>query len=317
MYSIGIDLGGTNICVGLVDEKGNILTKLTTPTINERSSDLIIGDMASMCNKIIEENGLLKKDVKCIGIGCPGLIDTKNGIVVYSCNLNFDNVRLSEEMEKLTGLPIFIENDANCAALGESLWGGAMGFFNSITITLGTGVGAGIVIDKKVYHGAFNGGTEIGHMVIKVDGEECGCGHKGCWEAYASASALIRDARITAAKYPHSKLFQLSNGDIRTIDAKMVFDAADEGDSHSEKLLENYYKYIAVGISNLINIFEPQIIIMGGGVCAQGERLINAVKANVKKLVYGGDLKTEIAAAKLGNAAGIVGAAMLCEGHTD
>ena len=311
MYSIGIDLGGTNICVGLVDEDGNIISKLKTPTINERESELIMDDMISMCIKIIEDNNLTKKDIRCIGVGCPGNIDAKNGIIIYSCNLNFDNVAIAEKMETALEIPVYIENDANCAALGESLCGGGKGFPSSITITLGTGVGAGVIVDQKVYHGAFNGGTEIGHMVIVADGEECGCGNKGCWEAYASASALIRMARITAAKYPHSELFKLSSGDIRTIDAKMVFDAADLGDEYSEKLLENYYKYIAIGIANLVNIFEPHVIMIGGGVSAQGDRLINAVKENVKKLVYGGSLKTAITTAKLGNDAGIVGAAML------
>lgn len=311
MYSIGVDLGGTNICVGLVDENGNIISKLSTPTIKERDNDLIIKDIALMSNKIIEDNKIEKENIKCIGIGCPGLIDTKNGIVVYSCNLGFNNINLAQKINKLTDIPTFIENDANCAALGEGLFGGGRGFFNSITVTLGTGVGGGIIIEKKIYHGAFNGGTEIGHMIIKAGGEECGCGKKGCWEAYASASALIRDARITAAKYPYSKLFELSNFDIRTIDAKSVFDAANLGDIYSQNLLENYYMYVAIGVANLVDIFEPQIIIIGGGVAAQGDKLINAVKDNVKKLVYGSDLKTEIISAKLGNDAGIIGAAML------
>lgn len=311
MYYLGVDLGGTNISAGLVNDKGAVIQKLSVPTLKERGSEIIFSDIANLCLRLIEENNLKLKNINSIGIGFPGVSNEKKDIIVYSCNLEFNDIDINKEIKKYFDLPIYAENDANCAALGESICGSAVGCKSSITITLGTGVGCGIILDNKIYSGAFCGGTEVGHTVIVVDGEPCSCGRKGCWEAYASATALIRETRVITAKYPDSKIFELVGGDIKQIDAKVAFDAAELGDKYAKHIIDEYYKYLAVGIANLINIFEPEKIAIGGGVSAQGEKLIKPVTKLVKGMVYGGKMKTSIVKAKLGNDAGIVGAAML------
>lgn len=311
MYYLGVDLGGTNISVGVVNEEGKIIHRGSTPTMKDRGYQAIVKDMADLCLKLLEEKQINLKDVHSIGIGSPGLPDIEKGILVYSNNLDFDNVPLCAEMKKHINLPVFIENDANCAALGESIDGAAKGYKNSITVTLGTGVGGGIILNGKIFSGSFCGGGEIGHMVIVADGEPCTCGRNGCWETYVSATALIREARISAAKYPNSKIFELVNGNIKLIDAKIPFDAAELGDDIAKALIYEYFKYLAIGLGNLINIFQPEIIAIGGGVCAQGENIIKPVTKLVNNMIYGGAIKTKIVVAKLENDAGIVGAAML------
>lgn len=311
MYYIGIDLGGTNISAGIVDENGNILVKASTPTMNGRAAEDIIDDMSGLCSKLMEELKLEVNDIESIGVGMPGTMDKKKGISIYANNLNFDNVNVVEEMGKRINLPCYIENDANCAAIGENVCGVAYGSKNLIYITIGTGVGAGIIINGKVFDGSFGGGGEAGHMVIVAEGEECTCGRKGCWEAYASASALRREGRIAAAKYPNSKIYDLVDGNIKLIDAKTVFDAADLGDEIALEIIDKYIKYLAIGLVNLVNIFQPEAIIIGGGVCAQGDKVIKPLIEILNEKVYGKELKTKISIATLGNDAGIVGAAML------
>lgn len=311
MYYIGIDLGGTNISAGIVDENGNILIKNSTPTMNGRDALEIIDDMVGLCTKLMEELRLNVKDIEAIGVGMPGTMDKVKGVSIYANNLNFNNVNVVEEMKKRIDLPCYIENDANCAAIGENVCGVAYGSSNLIYITIGTGLGAGIIINGKVFDGSFGGGGEAGHMVIVAEGEECTCGRKGCWEAYASASALRREGRIAAAKYPNSKIYDLVDGNIKLIDAKTVFDAADLGDEVANSIINMYIKYLAIGIVNLVNIFQPEAIIIGGGVCAQGDKVIKPLIEILNDRVYGGVLKTKICIATLGNDAGIVGAAML------
>ena len=311
MLYLGIDLGGTNISTGIVDENGNILVKASTPTIKGRDAEDILDDMAELSKKLMNELNVTEKDIEAIGVGLPGMIDKKKGISIYANNLKFNITNIVEEMQKRIDLPCYIENDANCAAIGENVCGVAYGNENLIYITIGTGLGAGIIINGKVFDGSFGGGGEAGHMVIVAEGEECTCGRKGCWEAYASASALRREGRIAAAKYPNSKIYDLVDGNIKLIDAKTVFDAADLGDEVAIEIIDMYIKYLAVGLVNLVNIFQPEAIIIGGGVCAQGDKLINPLKEILSKRVYGGQLKTKLCIATLGNDAGIVGAAML------
>lgn len=311
MLYLGIDLGGTNISTGIVDENGNILIKASTPTIKGRDAEDILDDMAELSKKLMNELNVTEKDIEAIGVGLPGMIDKKKGLSIYANNLKFNNTNIVEEMQKRIDLPCYIENDANCAAIGENVCGVAYGNENLIYITIGTGLGAGIIINGKVFDGSFGGGGEAGHMVIVAEGEECTCGRKGCWEAYASASALRREGRIAAAKYPNSKIYDLVDGNIKLIDAKTVFDAADLGDEVAIDIIDMYIKYLAVGLVNLVNIFQPEAIIIGGGVCAQGDKLIDPLKEILSKRVYGGQLKTKLCIATLGNDAGIVGAAML------
>lgn len=313
MYYIGVDLGGTNIGVGAVSEHGEIISQKSAPTLTERNADEIIKDIARLCKELVDElSAGGDNELVSIGIGSPGTIDPINGVIIFAGNLYFHNVRICNELKKyFCGTPVFVDNDANCAALGESISGAAKGYKTSVTITLGTGIGSGIIIDGKIYSGPFFGAGEMGHHTIMMGGEQCTCGKRGCWEAYASATALIRDGKRAAQKNPDSKILKLANGDLSKINGKIIFDARDSGDETAETVVAQYINYLAEGIANTINIFQPEIIAIGGGISHQGDKLIIPLTEKVKPLVFGSDLKTKIVKVKLGNDAGIIGAAML------
>ncbi len=314
MYYIGVDLGGTNIAVGLVDENYQIIESVSGPTKRERSSEEILKDMASLCKEVMDKRNLSEKDIHSIGVGSPGIASPKEGIILFSNNLGFDHVNVKNEIQKYIPVDVYVENDANCAALGEVLCGAAKGEKNVVVVTLGTGIGGGIIIDGKIYGGSFFGAGEIGHTVIQMtDGLACSCGRKGCWEQYASATALIRDAKEAAKNHPESKLIAMAkNQDAQNINAKVVFDAAQEEDETAKELLNRYFRYIACGVTNVINALEPSAVVIGGGISAQKEYLTEPVTRYVQEEMYGGlQLKTIIKAATLGNDAGIIGAALL------
>lgn len=313
MYLIGIDLGGTNIAVGLVDEDGKVILKDSVPTMRERKYAEIIKDMAALTLKVIKDSGLCVSDVHSIGIGCPGATDDKEGVLIFTPNLKFKNVPLRAEMQKYIDLPVYMDNDANAAGLAESCAGAAKGSRSSILVTLGTGIGGAAVIDGKVYDGFNHAAMEIGHMVIVADGEKCGCGRKGCWEVYASATALIRMTKKALIENPNSIMNKLVNGDLTKVDAKTAFDAKRLGDKVGAQVVSNYIKYVAEGLVNIINIFQPEIIVIGGGVCKEGEYLLEPLNEMVGDMTFSGKYlpHTKIKAAQLGNDAGIVGAALL------
>lgn len=307
MYYLGIDLGGTNISVGLVDEDGKIICKSSIPTLAKRSCESILKDMAQHCLEVLKKCNVAIDEVKSIGVGSPGKCITDKKVIVYACNIDdFNNTAIEPEIRKYIDLPVYLENDANCAAIGESVCGASKGCKNSIAITLGTGVGGGVIIDGKVLTGFNYGGGEVGHHVIVSGGEKCSCGRRGCWEAYVSATALIRQAKIEAIRNPKSKL----NTD-EEVTAKFVFDMADEGDETAQSIIEQYLEYLADGFGNMINIFQPEIIVVGGGIGAQGEKILQPIRENLSKKVYAGNLETKIVQAQLGNDAGIIGAAFL------
>ncbi len=309
MYYLGVDLGGTNIVVGLLDENYNIIDKKNTETKKERENSEILKDIAMLCIDVLKENNISEKDVKWIGIGSPGICDSKNGVVIYSCNLQFENTEVRTEIQKYIDLPVYLGNDANCAAYGEYVVGAGKGTKNASMITLGTGVGGGFIVDGKLLEGNHFAGAEIGHMVISVDGRQCGCGRKGCFEAYSSATAIINMANEVENK--DCKLYELNGNDKSKTTAKMVFDCYDLGDEYIKEVVEKYHTYLAEGIVNIINIFDPEVLILGGGISARGEKLVQALVQKVKERVYGSDLKIEIKIATLGNDAGIIGAGLL------
>lgn len=313
MYYIGVDLGGTSVKVGLLNEKYEIIDKVVGPTGNERSSEEVLKDMAMLCKEIMAKHNLQEEDVHSIGIGCPGIASPKEGIIKFSSNLNFDNVNVRNEIQKYINRDVYVENDANCAALGEVVCGAAQGEKDVIVVTLGTGVGGGIIVDGKIYGGAFCGAGEVGHHVMVLDGRECGCGRKGCFEQYASATALIKDAKAAASAHPNTALIGMAeDNDIENINAKVVFDAAQAGDELAIKVLDTYFRYVAHGITNLINIMQPAAVVLGGGMSAQKENLTMPVTKYVQEQMYGGlKLTTAIKAATLGNDAGIIGAALI------
>lgn len=318
MFYIGVDLGGTNIVVGLVDEKGHIVEKLQKPTYRERGIKRICDDIIWLCMQLIDNYSLDDMNLIGIGIGAPGTIDRKRGRIVYSNNIavkDFDIVNYIRRKLGNLGNRIIIEaaNDADCAALGEVKAGGAKGYESAIVITLGTGVGSGIVIDGKLFSGCQPGGGELGHQIIIKNGRQCSCGNKGCLEAYASASSLTSMAREAAMQHHYSALNTLVKGNLDKMNARVPFDAAKQGDIVAKKLVDEYITYLAIGLNNIINAFKPEIILIGGGVSRQRESLTFPLKKKLRSMVFGGQLTTEVKTAALGNDAGLVGAAMLCE----
>lgn len=314
MYYLGVDLGGTTIKVGLVNENYKIVQSISGPTGRERSFEEVLKDMAMLCKEVMKKEGITEKDIHSIGIGSPGIASPNEGVILSSSNLNFDHVNVRHEIQKYIDVDVYVENDANCAALGEVICGAAQGEESVIVVTLGTGVGGGIVDHGKIYRGSFFGAGEIGHQVICFeDGIQCGCGRKGCWEQYASATALIRQAKAAVEKNPESQILALAKDKkVENINAKVVFDAAQAGDKVADEVLQKYFKYIACGVTNLINNFEPSMIVLGGGMSAQKEYLTTPVTKYIQEEMYGGlSLKTKITAATLGNDAGIIGAALL------
>ena len=314
MYRVGIDLGGTNIAIGIVDETGKMIYKNSTPTLNnERTSEELVEAMAKFAIQVVEEAGLTMDDIKSVGIGSPGTPDAKNGILLYANNLRMFNVPMRAIMQRFIDKPIYIGNDANCAALGEVVAGGAKDTECAIMITLGTGVGGGIVINNKIYDGFNNAGGELGHFVMVVDGEYCTCGRNGCFEAYASATALINQTVKAAKEHPESMIHSLVDGDLSKVTGKTVFDAMHAGDATAKAVVDNYIRYLGEGVVSLINIFQPEVFLIGGGICAQKEALFGPLNEMAKKYAYSKDeyKLTKIMPAVLGNDAGIIGAAML------
>ncbi|MBQ3137896.1 MAG: ROK family glucokinase [Ruminococcus sp.] len=311
-YYVGIDLGGTNIVAGVVDEKYNIVAKASTKTNCPRPEKEIADDMAKMAIQAVENAGLTMDQIEWIGVGTPGIANSETGIIEYSNNLGFKNTPMVEYIRQTIDKPVFIENDANAAAYGEYVAGAAKGAKNAVCITLGTGVGGGIIIDGKIYSGSNFAGAEIGHTVIEVDGAQCSCGRKGCFEAYSSATGLIRMTKEAIAENPDGVMAKMAekNGKVT---ARTSFDSMREGDEAAKVIVDKYIKYLAAGITNTINIFQPDVLCIGGGVCNEGDALLLPVKAIVKEEVYtrNSEKNTEIVIAKLGNDAGIIGAAFL------
>ena len=316
MYRIGLDLGGTNIAVGLVDENYEIVVKKSTPTKAERSSEEIAADMAALCKAVCGEKGIDIKEIANIGVATPGIANSPDGVVEYSCNLPFRNFPLSKAIADDLGIPaerVKLANDANAAAWGEAVAGAAKGSSNSIMVTLGTGVGGGIIIDNQIYTGFNYAGAEIGHIVIEIDGAQCGCGRKGCWEAYSSATGLIRMTKEKLAECEAEGRYTVMSEATR-ISGRTACDAMRAGDAAGKEVYDKYVKYLAAGLTNMINIFQPQIISLGGGVSGEGQSLIDALEPLIRKEQYGCgfvDELTQLRIAKLGNDAGIIGAAVL------
>lgn len=316
MYYLGIDLGGTNIAVGIVDENYNIVLKGSVPTLAHREISCVIDDMAALCKKLIADAGLTVDDIAHAGIASPGTVNSRDGIIEYSNNLKMKQCPIVKMLSERTGIKnIFVANDADAAAYGEAVAGAAKGVSNSVMITLGTGVGGGIIIDGKIYSGFNHAGGELGHTVIEKDGRPCSCGRRGCWEAYSSATGLVRMTREKMNECRDSKMWALCDGNVENAGGKTAFKAARAGDAAGKEVVDSYISYLACGLTNMINIFQPEIISIGGGVCNEGDYLLNPVKEIVAKEVYTKEATTkqaDIRIAKLGNDAGIIGAAALC-----
>lgn len=315
MYRLGIDLGGTNIVAGVVDKNYKIVARASCKTAVPRPESEICDSMAEVAKKAIEKAKITIDDIHSIGIGVPGAVNPKTGVIEYSANLFFHNWEVVKMMEERLGKKVLIENDANAAALGEYLAGSAKGAKNAVAITLGTGVGGGIIIDGKIYSGSNFAGAELGHMVIVKDGKECACGRRGCWETYASATGLINltKQKILSEKLEFSYMLKLCDGDINKVSGKTSFDAMSDGDPTAKAVVEEYISYLSCGLVNIINIFQPDVLCIGGGISAQGENLLGPVRQYIERERYTkhNDKQTVICACTLGNDAGIIGAAYL------
>ena len=317
MYNLGIDLGGMSVKVGVVDENNAIIGKAAVPTNSPnqppRPADDIMDDIAVACKLAVENAGVDFEDVRHIGLGCPGSVNSETGMLEFSGNLGMQNYPVSAKLEERLNRKVFVENDANAAALGESIAGAARDARNAVCVTLGTGVGGGIIIDGKIYSGSNYAGGELGHMVIVADGRPCTCGRRGCWEAYASATALIHQTQVKMLDNKDSEMWKLADGDLRNVNGRTAFDAYRLGDKAGSEVVDKYISYIACGLTNVINIFQPDIICIGGGISKEGDTLTAPLMSYVNADRFGKNLakQTEIVVAQLGNDAGIIGAANL------
>ena len=309
-YYVGIDLGGTFIKGGIVNDKGEIVLKDKVPTESEKGSDGVAANISALVDSLLKKANMSASDVVGIGMGVPGMIDGNAGEVVYSNNLGWEHFFISDKVEKLTGLKVKIANDANVAALGETLFGCGKNYSTTVMLTLGTGVGGGIVIGGKLFEGNKSAGAELGHSVILAGGEQCTCGRRGCLEAYASATALIRDTKKKMSEDKNSKMWQI--GSLDKVDGKVAFDYKNV-DKSAEEVVNNYIEKLGIGITNIANVFRPEAVILGGGVCAEGDNLILPLKEQLARDIFAGDKGpgVEILIASLGNDAGILGAAAL------
>lgn len=314
MYRIGVDLGGTNIAVGVVDENMKIIGRGKVKTRAPRPAAEIFDDIALAVDMAVKDAGISMDDVSVVGVGTPGSVNKSNGHIEFSNNLEFDNVPAKEMLEERIGKTVFLDNDANCAALGEAVAGVGNGVENFVAITLGTGVGSGIIVNGKIVVGVNYCAGEMGHMVICVDGKPCNCGRKGCWESYSSATALIAQTKEAMKNDPDSLMWKLAGG-IDSVSGRTAFDAMRQGDKTAAAVVDRYIYYLSVGICNVINALQPEIICIGGGISHEGDYLLKPLQKYVDDQRYSiyAAKQTKIVAAQLGNDAGIFGAALLEE----
>lgn len=312
MYNIGIDLGGTNIKVGLVDENYNIVSKATAKTDLPRPAEDICASIVDTVWEALNAAKVTIGEVNSIGIGTPGVANRNSGIVLYSCNLGFNNTDLRTLIKAKLGKEVYVENDANAAAFGEVLNGAGKGCKDVVVVTLGTGVGGGIIIDGKIYTGFNFCGAELGHTVIEYGGRQCGCGRRGCFEAYSSATALINMTKEAMEAHPDSKMWQIA-GSLDEVDGKTAFDGMRADDAAAKQVVNTYIEYLGCGLTNIVNTFQPEVLLIGGGICKEGENLTKPLEEFIRRESYCIDpnRSTRLDIAKLGNDAGIIGAAYL------
>jgi glucokinase len=311
---IGVDIGGTNLVAGLVDEKFNLIDKVNTPTLGKRAAEEIVADILMLCETLMQKYNLAESAVESIGLGVPGWYNPDAGVILSCDYVNFRNTPIAEMIQKKINVPVFLGNDADCAALGEAYGGATKDVAHSLMVTVGTGIGGGIIINKRIYNGFNHGGAEIGHMSIDLNGIPCVCGRRGCWENYASATALIRQTREAVQANPDSVLSKLVDGDLDKINGKTAFDALHAGCPVGTAVVDGFVRYFAEGLISLITILQPEIAVIGGGVSKAGDAFLGRLTKIVEKECYGASdalPKTRICIAELGNDAGVIGAAAL------
>ena len=310
MNYLGIDLGGTNLKGAVITEEGEIIREASRPTHAERGADSVadaIGEL--ICTLAAGEQ------IGGVGIGCPGTVDNVSGEVVYANNLNWVHYPLREKLRERTGFAVELVNDANAAALGEALVGAAKGAQSAVILTLGTGVGGGVVIDGKLLTGYTGAASELGHMVIAENGEQCSCGRRGCFETYASGAALTRMTEKAMAQHPDSSMHGLTKR-YGGVDGRVAFEAQKAGDAAGDAVVKQYLRFLALGVAKLVNIFFPEVIALSGGVAEQGEHLLAPLREEVSKVEYGAAYTAKhpkIVSCTLGYRAGMTGAALFAK----
>ncbi|OPJ54966.1 ROK family protein [Alkalithermobacter paradoxus] len=313
MYYIGIDLGGTGIKGGIVSENGDIILKKETKTPVEKGYEGVIQSIINLIHELVSEKNIDTKDIKSIGVGIPGVAN-KEGMVYYAHNLFWKDVPLGEMLrQEFKGIPVYVENDATVACVAEYVCGAMKNKENGVMLTLGTGVGGGIIINGKVFSGSNGLGSEIGHMVVGENFYNCNCGNNGCLETFSSATAIIKYAKkLIEDENKDTLIMEKVQNDINKIDAKVIIDSAKEGDYIGNKAVDRLVKYLAIGITNIMNIIDPDVICIGGGLSKSGDFLLNKINKEIEKYLLFKDLKYgQIVIATLGNDAGIIGSAML------
>ena len=305
IYRLGIDLGGTAVKAGIVDENFNIVKNHKVKAHEGLKN--VVKDIVKVANEVAEMVGIRVSDIPCAGIGTPGFTNPETGRLVYSANLNLEDVPLAAEIEKELGIPVLLGNDANCAVIGETLAGAAKGFQNVVLITLGTGLGGGIIYNGKLFIGGHGMGAEVGHMPIVTGGERCTCGIYGCYEAYGSTTALIRQAKEAAGQHPESSMNKVE------LNGRTIFDCAHACDKTALEVVDQYEEYVAAGLGGLISVFRPDIALIGGGISGEGEYLVGPIREKLPKYVFASQVIgiPAVKTAELGNAAGTIGAAYL------
>lgn len=314
MKYVGVDIGGTNLKAGLVDESGELLATQKMKVASIADDEGLAWTVASLVQELARTVNIPVSDVASVGVGVPGTVEIRSGSINYTCNLPLCNVPLRKLFHRYLSIPLYIENDANCAALAEYLVGAGRDSKRFVTVTLGTGVGAGIVHNGKIYHGANGMAGEVGHMVIQRDGLPCPCGRRGCWEQYASATALKRFTAEALAAHPDSILAQVVAENEGRVSGQSAFIAARRGDPVGQQVCDEYVDYLACGVVNVVNIFQPDTLAIGGGVSNEAEeQLLLPVRQRVAResIPCGRDRRTRIVKAELGNRAGLIGAALL------
>ena len=311
MIAIGIDIGGMSIKGAAVDSNGRVYDTFSMPFVKGEPGEITIHKLADIVKEYIASNKLEKK-IAGIGIGCPGTLDVKNCVVNYSNNLGWNNLHIADIMHEVLPYPIRLTNDANAASLGEAKYGAGKSYETIIMLTLGTGVGGGIIINGKLFEGNEGKGGELGHVVVQVDGEQCSCGRKGCLEAYASATALIRETKKAMLSNKRSLMWKISP-EIELVGGKVVFEGTANGDKSAIEVLNNYIKYLGEGILNYCNIFRPNVVVLSGGIANAGAALFDPLNEYIKARDYGykATPAVKVVPAELGYDSGKIGAAAL------
>lgn len=312
MFRIGIDIGGTGIQSGIVTDDGRIIEKISIKTRIDLPFEDQIRLLTESLKQLIANAGLSEEDISSVGVGIPGIADAKTGEIIKCTNMNWHYLPFRTEFQKWINKPVLIDNDANVAALAESVAGISAGSSSSVFVTIGTGIGSGIILNGKIWSGAHGIGGELGHTIIRLDGDECSCGNHGCLERYCSANALIRMAKEHIGEHPDSVIMKYSQNDPEKINAKIIIDAARENDPYASLVYEYYVSCVAQALANIVNFIDPEIIVIGGGVSKAGSFLLDAIREKVPDYVLFNTLPLpEIKLATLGPEAGIIGAAML------